>query len=52
VLNPVHHCATIVRGSTLKGSGFMDLWPNFLGLLLFTVVLVALSISRFRKQLS
>ena len=52
VLNPVHHFATIVRGSTLKGSGFMDLWPNFLGLLLFTVVLVALSISRFRKQLS
>lgn len=52
VLNPVHHFATIVRGSTLKGSGFMDLWPNFLGLLLFTVVLVSLSISRFRKQLS
>jgi hypothetical protein len=36
----------------LKGGGFMDVWPNFLGLLLFTVVLVALSISRFRKQLS
>jgi ABC-2 type transport system permease protein len=52
VLNPVHHFAVIVRGSTLKGSGFMDLWPNFLGLLLFTVVLVALSITRFRKQLS
>ncbi len=52
VLNPVHHFASIVRGSTLKGSGFMDLWPNFLGLLLFTVVLVALSITRFRKQLS
>jgi ABC-2 type transport system permease protein len=52
VLNPVHHFAVIVRGSTLKGSGFMDLWPNFLGLLLFTVVLVAISISRFRKQLS
>jgi hypothetical protein len=30
----------------------MDVWPNFLGLLLFTVVLVSLSISRFRKQLS
>ena len=52
VLNPVHHFATIVRGSMLKGSGILDLWPNFLGLLLFTVVLVSLSISRFRKQLS
>ncbi len=52
VLNPVHHFATIVRGSMLKGSGFMDLWPNFLCLLVFTVVLVSLSIWRFRKQLS
>ena len=52
VRNPILHFATIVRGSTLKGSGFMDLWPNFLGLLLFTIVLVSLSIWRFRKQLS
>jgi drug efflux transport system permease protein len=52
VLNPIHHFATIVRASTLKGSGFLDLWPNFLGLLIFTIVLVWLSIWRFRKQLS
>ena len=30
----------------------MDLWPNFLGLLLITLVLVSLSVWRFRKQLS
>jgi ABC-2 type transport system permease protein len=52
VLNPVHHFATIVRGTMLKGSGFLDVWPNFLGLFLFTLVLVSLSIWRFRKQLS
>jgi ABC-2 type transport system permease protein len=52
VLNPIHHFATIARGSTLKGSGIMDLWPNFLGLLLITLVLGSLSIWRFRKQLS
>jgi ABC-2 type transport system permease protein len=52
VLNPIHHFATIVRGSTLKGSGFLDLWPNFLGLLIFTAIFVSLSIWRFRKQLS
>jgi len=52
VLNPIHHFATIVRGSTLKGSGFLDLWPNFLGLLIFAVILVSLSVWRFRKQLS
>jgi len=52
VLNPVHHFATIVRGTMLKGSGFMAVWPNFLALSLFTLVLVSLSIWRFRKQLS
>lgn len=52
MFNPVHHFATIVRGSTLKGSSFMDLWQNFFALLLFTVVLVSLSVWRFRKQLT
>ena len=51
-LNPIHHFATIVRGTTLKGAGFMDLWPNFLGLLIFTIIFVSLSVWRFRKQLS
>ena len=52
VLNPIHHFATIARGSTLKGSGFMELWPNFLSLLIITLVLGSLSVWRFRKQLS
>jgi ABC-2 type transport system permease protein len=52
VINPIHHFATIVRGSMLKGSGFAALWPNFLALLIFTIVLVSLSVWRFRKQLS
>jgi ABC-2 type transport system permease protein len=52
VLNPIHHFATIARGCTLKGAGFMELWPNFLGLTIFTLVFVSLSIWRFRKQLS
>jgi drug efflux transport system permease protein len=51
VLNPIHHFATIVRGSMLKGSGLGTLWPNVLALSAFTLVLVALSIWRFRKQL-
>jgi ABC-2 type transport system permease protein len=52
VPNPIHHFATIVRASMLKGSGITALWPNFLALLLFTVALVTLSVWRFRKQLS
>jgi ABC-2 type transport system permease protein len=52
VLNPIHHFATIARGSTLKGGGFIELWPNFLSLLMITLVLGSLSVWRFRKQLS
>jgi ABC-2 type transport system permease protein len=51
VLNPIHHFATIVRGAMLKGSGLATLWPNVLALAVFTLVLVALSTWRFRKQL-
>src|SRR5262249_18086890 len=51
-INPIHHFVAIVRGSMLRGSGLTTLWPNFVGLLVFTLVLVALSVWRFRKQLS
>jgi drug efflux transport system permease protein len=52
VVNPIHHFAAIARGSMLKGSGVETLWPNFLALLIITIVLVSLSVWRFRKQLS
>jgi ABC-2 type transport system permease protein len=51
-VNPIRHFATIVRAIMLKGSGLDTLWPNFLALLAFTLVLVSLSVWRFRKQLS
>ena len=50
--NPIQHFGVISRGAMLKGSGIGTLWPNFLALFAFTVVLVSLSIRRFRKQLS
>ena len=52
IINPIHHFATIARGSMLKGSGLDALWPNFLGLSIITIVLLSLSVWRFRKQLS
>jgi ABC-2 type transport system permease protein len=52
VPNPIHHFAVVVRASMMKGSGIGTLWPNFLALFLFTFALVALSVWRFRKQLS
>ena len=50
-LNPIRHFAIIARATLLKGSGIGVLWPNFLALIGFTLVLVSLSIWRFRKQL-
>ncbi len=50
--NPIQHFGQISRGAMIKGSGMTTLWPNFLALTSFTVVLVSLSIWRFRKQLS
>lgn len=51
-LNPVKHFAVLARGVMLKGVGLDVLYPNFLALLAFTIILVGVSAWRFRKQLN
>jgi ABC-2 type transport system permease protein len=51
-INPIRHFSVIARSSMIKGSGFETLWPNFLILSIFTIIMVSLSVWRFRKQLS
>jgi ABC-2 type transport system permease protein len=51
-INPIRHFSVIARSSMIKGTGFDTLWPNFLVLGIFTVIMVAASVWRFRKQLS
>jgi len=51
-LNPVKHFAVLARGVMLKGVGLEVLYPNFLALVAFTVILVGVSAWRFRKQLN
>src|SRR5215813_1804293 len=51
-LNPVKHFAVLARGVMLKGVGLSVLYPNFLALVAFTIVLVGVSAWRFRKQLN
>lgn len=51
MFNPIRHFGIITRAALLKGSGIDTLWPNVLALVAFTVVLLSLSIWRFRKQL-
>ena len=51
-LNPIYHFGVISRASFIKGSGFAELWPDVLALAAFAVVLVSVSVWRFRQQLS
>ena len=51
-LNPVRHFAAISRGVMLKGVGIEVVYPNLLALLAFTIVLMGISVWRFRKQLN
>lgn len=51
-VNPIRHFSVIARSSMIKGSGLDTLWPDFLVLSIFTFIMVAASVWRFRKQLS
>ncbi len=51
-INPIRHFSVIARSSMIKGSGMETLWPNFLVLSIFTLIMVSASVWRFRKQLS
>jgi ABC-2 type transport system permease protein len=50
LLNPLRHYIAIVRGIMLKGVGMEALWFHALSLVCFVVVLLSISINRFRKQ--
>ena len=39
VFNPIYHFGVIARAALLKGAGVGILWPHFLALLLFTLIL-------------
>ncbi len=51
-LNPVYHFGVISRASLIKGSGLAELWPHVIALFLFALVLMSVSVWRFRRQLS
>jgi ABC-2 type transport system permease protein len=51
-INPIRHFSVIARSNMIKGTGFAGLWMDFLILGAFTLILVVLSVWRFRKMLS
>ena len=52
ILNPIRHFASIAPGVMLKGVGLEVIYPNLLALLAFTIVLMGVSVWRFRKHLN
>ena len=49
---PVTYFLEILRGVVLRGAGLLDLLPSVTDLTLCTVIILALSLLRFRKQLA
>jgi ABC-2 type transport system permease protein len=52
LVNPVRHFAVISRSVLIKGAGLIDVYPNLLALTAFALLLLAVSVVRFRKQLT
>lgn len=52
LLDPLRHYVAITRGILLKGVGLEVLFPHAIALVLFAVVLMSVSVYRFRSQLS
>jgi ABC-2 type transport system permease protein len=50
-LNPVRYFIDIVRGVFLKGVGIEVLWPQMLALTVIGLVILSLSVLRFRSTL-
>ncbi|SHF11844.1 ABC-2 type transport system permease protein [Microbulbifer donghaiensis] len=48
---PLTHFLRLIRGIMLRGADFSDLWPEWLALVVFILVMMTLAIVRFRKTL-
>ena len=50
-LLPLTHFLLIVRGILLNGSGFMDVWPEIIPILIFMLVIMTIGVKRYRQTL-
>lgn len=48
---PLSHYLIIVRGILLKGNGFFDVWQQVIPIFIFTVSILLIGVSRYRKTL-
>jgi ABC-2 type transport system permease protein len=50
-LLPLTHFLRLARGIMLRGAGLMELWPEILALLVFTVLMLSVAVARVSKRL-
>ena len=48
---PLRYFFVIIRGLFLKGVGIETLWPQAVALFIFGIVILSMSVLRFRKRL-
>ena len=48
---PLTHFLRLIRGIMLRGAGLLEMWPEVVALVAFTIVMMAAAILRFRKRL-
>ena len=48
---PLTHFLRLIRGVMLRGAGLLELWPDVLALVAFTVIMMTVAILQFRKRL-
>ena len=48
---PLTHFLRLIRGVMLRGAGLLELWPDVLALVAFTVIVMTVAILKFRKRL-
>lgn len=51
-LNPLRHFLVIIRGVFLKGLGFAILWPQIMALFIIGVLVLALAVRKFSKNIA
>jgi ABC-2 type transport system permease protein len=52
LLNPLRYYIEIARGILLKGVGLEVLWTNAAAILIFAIVVLSISVNKFRSQLN
>ena len=50
VVNPLAYFMRVIRMILLKGSGFAEVWPEFVSIAVFGIVMITLAVKSYRKR--